>query len=86
MDNPNGLMISAYLDNLSKEVVIVAVNYSSDMKPFNLKVEGLNVPFFIPYVTSDTKGDDLKPLTQVSSAAKLALPARTIITYVGKIK
>ena len=86
LDNPNGLMVSSYLDNLRKELVIVAVNYSSDMKPFNLKVEGVNVPFFIPYITSDTKGDDLKPLSQVSSAEKLTLPARTIITYVGKIK
>ena len=29
-------------------MVIVAVNYSFDVKPFNLKVEGVNVPFFIP--------------------------------------
>lgn len=80
------VMISSYIVNLKKVMVIVAVNYSFDVKPFNLKIEGVNVPFFISYITSDKRGDDLRPLNQVSSAEKLTIPARTIITYIGKIK
>ena len=63
VDDPDGLMISSYMNEQEKTLVIVAVNYSSQKQKINFKLKNSAVKSFIPYTTSDVDGYDLKPGT-----------------------
>jgi O-glycosyl hydrolase len=77
------LMVSAY-QNSDGTVVVVVINYSNTDKSFNLELKNKNNINWQPYQTSDKEGDNLKPQTVVKYENKITIPARTIVTYIGK--
>lgn len=76
------VMLSAYKDENSKKLVIVAVNFSSSAKTYHLNLSGgtLVNNTLTPYVTSETAS--LKKGTNVD-ATNFEIPARAVVTYTG---
>lgn len=86
IDNPTGLMISAYLHQVQGELIVVALNYSSKQISFKPAVNGVEVSEFIPYVTSDVKDENLTPGKKVVIGDDFIVPSRSAVTFVAKIK
>jgi hypothetical protein len=80
--DPYALMISAYQNAYGTPVVVV-INYNEKERVFDLKWKGNAPKAWVPYLTSDEKGADLKPMDQIPSKAQMDIPGRSIITYVG---
>ncbi len=80
-------MFSAYTDG--NEVVIVAVNASTDAVSLKLNANGLaaaaQVKSWTPYVTTGNPYDNLKRYPSVASGAEYVLPGTSVVTFVGKI-
>ncbi|WP_320053508.1 glycoside hydrolase [uncultured Acetobacteroides sp.] len=85
-NDPTGLMLSGFIDNNRKELIVVAVNYSTVDKTFSPIVKGATISSYVPYTTSDATGDNLKPGSALSSTSAFKVPARSVVTFVGKIK
>lgn len=87
VQNINGLMSSAYLDQQNNQVIIVAVNYSKNDKKISFKLKGLDndqaVAKLTPYVTSADKSLEAGP--QVTTDGALTVSARSITTFVGSL-
>ena len=77
------LMVSAYR-NTDGTIAVVVINYSNTDKSFHLELRNKNVKSWQPYQTSDKEGDNLKPQTLVKQGAKITVPARSIVTYLGQ--
>ncbi|RVT76657.1 glycosyl hydrolase [Flavobacterium sufflavum] len=79
------VMLTAYKDEVSKKLVIVAVNFSSSARTYNLNLAGGSLVnnALTPYVTSETMS--LKKGTNVASTG-FEIPARAVVTYVGTYK
>ena len=75
------IMLSAYTNN--KQVVVVAINYTTKNKTINLdglgKTEGTT-----QYITTGDKEENMTPY-KVSAISKCSLPARSISTFVISI-
>jgi hypothetical protein len=88
-DDKFGLMGSAYLNQNEDEVILVFVNIGADQKPVQISLSNLGssqkIESFTPFVTSDLSGDDLKEYEKFSAEDVYAVPARSIVTLVGKI-
>lgn len=80
VDNLHGVMFSAY-KNLSGNIVVVAINYTDEGKDVNIEVSDGKDRKFIPYVTSDAEGDDLRPLEKISNGELFTIPARSVVTF-----
>jgi len=79
------LMTSAY-QNSDGSLVVVVINYSNTNKSFNLELKKKNIKNWQPYQTSDKEGDNLKPQTPVKQGTKIIIPARSVVTYINKVK
>ncbi len=80
-------MFSAYTDE--NEVVIVAVNASTESVSLQLNINGTvnsTVRKWIPYVTRNTPQDNLKRYPDVASNSSYILPGTSVVTFVGKIE
>lgn len=84
-NDPQGLMVSCYVNDATKQLVMVAINYSTSDKSFTPNIKGATVKTMVPYVTSDNVGENLKPGTAVTPGTSFKVPARSVITYVGTI-
>ena len=84
VNDPEGLMISAYRNENDKELVIVIINYSEEDKDIRLNQKGVKASKFRPYLTSDNPEDNLRPLALVKSNSKMMVPARSALTLTGK--
>lgn len=74
-----GVMVSAY-HNTDGTVAVVAINYSSDDKPFTLELDkslGVKKRQVKAYRTSDAEGENLKPVP-----VGKVLPKRSVTTFV----
>ena len=79
--DPYGVMCSAYR-NADGSWVVVAINYSEDLKPLSLGFSDASKAQWQMYRTSDVSGETLKPVGVTSGAVKLA--PRSITTFVRK--
>ena len=86
VNEPEGLMVSAYIDDAAKTLVIVAVNYSSQSQEVTFDVKNARVKSFIPYTTSDVEGDNLKPGNPHRASSKYRIPAQAVVSFVGNIE
>ncbi len=84
VNDPAGLMVSAYVNEQERSVVCVMVNYADRVQPVRLEVAGVGVGAFLPYLTSDASGDDIKPQPAVMPHARYDVPARAVVTWVGR--
>lgn len=84
-----GLMGSAYISPDQENIIVVFVNMSESEEPVSFQISGLDsnkkVQSFTPYVTSDKLGDDLRKYADFSADNVYMVPARSIVTLVGKI-
>ena len=76
--DPYGVMCSAYR-NADGSWVVVAINYSEDLKPLSLGFSDASKAQWQMYRTSDVSGETLKPVGVTSGAVKLA--PRSITTF-----
>ncbi len=79
-DNLHGMLTSAYR-NADGKIVVVMINYTDSKQAVNLNVEDDKERRYIPYVTSDREGDDLRPDGVISDAEAYELPARSVVTF-----
>jgi len=88
-DDKYGLMGSAYINSEEDKLIIVFVNmgYANESVSFDFSGLGPNkeIVSFLPSVTSDTSGDDLKPYPAFSTESGYTVPARSVVTLVGEI-
>jgi O-glycosyl hydrolase len=81
-DNPNGVMVSSYM-NPNGELVVVAINYGeSDLATF-INVSGESIEKFGVYVTGPAADEKLKPLGGKNASEKFIIPRKSIVTLVG---
>jgi len=81
--DPFALMVSAYL-NKDKTPVVVVINYQDKPHVFDLKWTGVKPKVWNAYRTTDIPGDDLAPQKSLSYGKKITVPARSVVTFVGK--
>lgn len=81
----DGLMVSAYIDEAEKKLVIVVINYSYDPQDIDFDIRGVRVNSFIPYTTSDVEGYSLRPGSPHQASAMYQIPARAVVTFVGSV-
>ncbi|WP_348797264.1 glycoside hydrolase [Flavobacterium adhaerens] len=81
----NDVMVTAYKDESSKKLVVVAVNVNTAAKAYKLNLAGgtLVDNKLTPYTTSESsslkKGADIDP-------TNFEIPAKSVVTYVGTYK
>jgi len=84
----NGLLGSAYVDEMGEGLVTVLINMSETAIPVRLTFKGISegsrVGELIPYITSEKEGDDLAESPAVNSKEPLSIPARSVVTVLGK--
>lgn len=80
------LMVSAYFDEKTQKMVLVAINYDTNPQEIELKFENFTskVLRVKPYTTSGE--DNLKAYPEVRANKKISLKARSITTLVGTMK
>lgn len=78
-----GLMCSCY-KNPDGKLVYVIINFAEKESSISLKADDGKNRDFIPYITSDINGDDLRPMESVQSGEEIIMPAKSIITFVEK--
>ena len=78
-NDPRGVMCSAYR-NVDGKWVMVAINYSEDVKPITLQVAGMSRMEWEMYRTSDVSSESLAPVGKCMEKAVLA--PRSITTFV----
>ena len=80
-EDPYGMMVTAY-QNKDGRWTCVVINYGTDAKDFNLKTSDGKHHRWMAYRTSDTEGENLKPIGE--NDGKIKLSARSITTFVEK--
>ena len=81
--DPLGLMLSAYM-NIDGSLAIVIINYDTKDKQIDLKLKGTSVSAWVPYITSDKTGFNLKNQNNVKYRSEIIVPSRSVITLVSK--
>jgi hypothetical protein len=79
--NPYGVMCSAYR-NADGSWVVVAINYSEDLKALSLGFSDTTEGKWQMYRTSDVSGETLKPVGTTTGTVQLA--PRSITTFVSR--
>lgn len=81
-------MFSAYKDDETGRIVIVAINASTYDSGISLPeipiCDGKVVKRFVPYITSGKDGDDIKCYGMVNANEHYVMPGSSIITFVGE--
>lgn len=81
--DPQGLMCSAYR-NMDGTWVVVLINYAAEEKEYSIGKDRMSAGKWQQYLTSDKEGEDLLPAGILRSGQKGKIPARSIVTLVGK--
>ncbi|RPI00609.1 MAG: T9SS C-terminal target domain-containing protein, partial [Calditrichaeota bacterium] len=85
----NGLMGSAFLNHAGDEMIIVFVNVAEKASPISLTLSGLadkaRLAGFTTYVTTNAPEDNLKEYAFVPVDSLYTIPARSVVTLVGRI-
>jgi len=89
VDAISNLMVSAYLNESTNEIVYVAINPTTSDIGIKLTVDKLLVNTYIseytPYVTTDNNDDNMKKYPVFAASDRFILPATSVVTFVGKI-
>lgn len=80
-EDPNELVASAYRDEKSGRVVVVAINPTTSSREVTLDLPGKwRVR---PYRTSDRPGEDMAPGPELSIERPVSIGSRSIVTFVA---
>jgi len=89
-DDKTSLMASGYISAGKDKIILVVLNVSRESMPITLQFSGFtgtkNLHHLAPFLTSNTPGDDLRPLSPISTEQEFSMPARSIVTFVGDIQ
>ena len=85
INNPRGVMISAYL-NSNNELVIVAINYSNLDTKLKLDLTNNTVSHFAGFITGPSDDANLKSFGPGDISNGMILPRRSIVTLIGAIE
>jgi O-glycosyl hydrolase len=77
----DALMVTAYRDPATREIVLVAINPTEEPLPFSLDLGGAGETSLRPYITSGATDHDLFPLEGIQTGTAYEFPARSIITF-----
>ncbi len=80
-DDPDGLMVSAFLHEAGRLVSVVMVNYADEPRSVRVTVPGLRPKRSAVYLTSDAPEAKLQPQRGADPAAGYAVPARSVVTW-----
>jgi O-glycosyl hydrolase len=83
VNNTKGAMISAYVDDSSRQVIVVVVNNSPGEATLNLQLSEGSVGSWKPYITSAEEGADLRPLPATPGEKPVTIPGTSVVTFVG---
>jgi hypothetical protein len=87
-ENIDGLMGSTYKSDEQRRVVTVYVNMGTTPQSrqliFNLGQHRWTLSSLTPYITSDTPGDELRPMPPASADGRVEIPARSVVTLVAQ--
>jgi O-glycosyl hydrolase len=82
-------MFSAFMDDESGKVVIVATNFSQDNCNISIpetQVAGLGqITQYTPYITSGKSDENMKRYPVLQASQQFVLPGLSIVTFVGEI-
>jgi hypothetical protein len=81
-DTVESLMVSSFFDEDRGILAAVFVNWAKSSVSLKLDVRGLQVQAWIPYVTN--VDSDLGAHASVSAGRVIEIPARSIVTLVGR--
>jgi O-glycosyl hydrolase len=81
-NNPNGLMISSYVNTINNKIIAVIINYANTESSITINTEGNTVQQWKPYITGKDPGEKLKPLSMLPGNDPLKIPPRSIVTLV----
>lgn len=85
IESSNDIMISAYKDKETKKIVIVAVNVSENDGVYKLEMSQELVNNELEsYITSEEK--NLEKSKIKITPEEIVIPAKSVVTYVGKLK
>ena len=83
-------MVSAYIDEINHELVIVVINASTQSRSIRMNISGLSnnmgITHFTPYITTNNLNDALRRGSDIAVTENYTMPATSIVTFVGKIK
>ncbi len=86
-NNKLGLMASAYVDSASKKLIMVLVNVGTSDQKIDIASAGLStgqsIKYLTPFVTSNSKGDDLRKYNPFSVDSTYDVPAYSVVTLIG---
>ncbi len=83
-DDPDGLLVSAYLHEEARLVTCVLINLSEQPRPVRLDVPGLRIVQNRVYLTSDAEGAKLQPQAGTDPLTGYDVPARAVVTWLGR--
>ncbi|HBJ09697.1 MAG TPA: Por secretion system protein, partial [Coprobacter fastidiosus] len=83
-------MVSAYIDEINQELVIVVINASTQSRSIRMNISGLSnnmgITHFTPYITTNSLNDALRRGSDIAVTENYTMPATSIVTFVGKIR
>ena len=82
INDPDGLMVSAYWRPKAKQIVTVAINYGHQDSRFRLAFPGVHIHKVVPYLTSDKKENNLYPEKELGASRDAVVPSRSVVTFV----
>ena len=83
-DDPEGLMVSAFLHETGRALTVVLVNASDENRDVVLDVKGAAIQMSRSYLTSDAPSAKLLPRGSGNPVSACEIPARSIVTWVGR--
>lgn len=86
IDNPEGIMISSYVNPEESEVVVVAINYGKTDQPVTLQVSNKEVKSFKTYLTGAGADEKLKAGPEIVGGNEVVIPMRSVVTLVANLK
>lgn len=90
VDAISNQMVSAYINEEKQELVIVAINASTQSRSIRMNISGLaenmGITHFTPYITTNSLDDALRREKDIAVIENYTMPATSIVTFVGKIK
>ena len=78
-----GIMCTAYR-NADGSWVMVVLNYAPEDRNITFHVDDRKVRQWQPYLTAEGEGNDLRPLGKVRNGKPAVIPARSLVTFVGR--
>ena len=84
VNDPEGLMVSAFLHEEGRLLTVVMVNMADRPRPVRLAVPGLVVQKSGVYLTSDFAEARLLPQAGADPVTRYDVPARSVVTWAGR--